>query len=150
MPQSLAQIIVHIIFGTKTRQPFITAEIEPELFAYMGDTIKRNGGIPFLINGTKDHVHILCNMPRTVSLAKYIEEIKRNSSRWIKSKGVDYTDFAWQDGYGAFSVSSSKKKVVEKYIRDQKLHHKQLSFKEVLIRFFKEYGIQYDERYLWN
>ena len=94
----------HIIFSTKERYPFIDTTVEPELFAYMGDTINRCEGVPFLINGTTDHVHILSSLPRTMSLSKYIEEIKRNSSRWIKTKGSDYQKFAWQNGYGAFSV----------------------------------------------
>ena len=150
MAQSLAQIIVHIIFSTKKRHPFIKPAIEPELFAYIGDTIKRSGSIPFLINGTEDHVHICSTLPKTVSLSKFLEDIKRNSSRWIKTKGLEYQKFAWQNGYGAFSVSSSKKDIVVKYIANQKEHHKKLTFKEELIIFLKEYEVEYDERYLWD
>jgi REP element-mobilizing transposase RayT len=150
MPQSLAQIYIHIIFSTKERYPFIHESIEQELFAYMGDTLKRCGGVPFLINGTADHVHLLSSMPRTISLSKYIEEIKRNSSRWIKTKDPHYEKFAWQSGYGAFSVSSSRKNSVSHYIASQKEHHRQVTFKEEFIAFLEKYDIEYDERYLWD
>lgn len=150
MPQSLAQIYVHIIFSTKERCPFLGESVEPELFAYMGNTIKRCEGVPFLINGTADHVHILSSLPRTMALSKYIEEIKRNSSRWIKTKGSDYQKFAWQNGYGAFSVSSSRKDSVLRYIAGQKDHHRKITFKEEFIAFLEKYGIEYDERYLWD
>ena len=150
MPQSLAQIYVHIILSTKERHPFIYESIEPELFAYMGDTIRRCEGVPFLINGAADHVHLLSSMPRTISLSKYIEEIKRNSSRWIKIKDRQYEKFAWQGRYGAFSVSSSQKDSVVRYIAGQKEHHKTTTFKEEFIAFLKKYNIEYDERYLWD
>lgn len=150
MSQSLAQVYVHIIFSTKERCSLIDKDIEPELFAYMGDTINRCEGVPFLINGAADHVHILSSLPRTISLSKYIEEIKRNSSRWIKTKNSRYYKFAWQNGYGAFSVSSSKKDSVLHYIAGQKEHHKKATFKEEFIAFLEKYNIKYDERYLWD
>jgi REP element-mobilizing transposase RayT len=150
MPQSLAQIYIHIVFSTKEHCPFIQQDIEPELFAYMGDTIKRVGGVPHLINGTADHVHILSSLSRTVALSKYIEEIKRNSSRWIKTKNGDYQKFGWQNGYGAFSVSSSQKKSVEHYIAGQKEHHRNITFKEEFLAFLKKYNVKYDEQYLWD
>ena len=150
MPQSLAQIYVHIIFSTKGRYPLIHEGIEPGLFAYMGDTLKRCGGVPFLINGTADHVHLLSSLPRTMALSKYIEEIKRNSSRWIKTKDSQYEKFAWQGGYGAFSVSRSRKDSVVRYIAGQKDHHKTVTFKEEFVAFLEKYGIEYDEQYLWD
>ena len=150
MTQSLAQIYVHIIFSTKERYPFIASGIEPELFAYIGDTIKRCQGVPFLINGTTDHVHILSSLPRTISPSKYIEEIKRKSSRWIKTKDSSYQKFAWQSGYGAFSVSSSMKESVLHYIAGQKEHHRKITFKEEFVAFLEKYNIEYDEQYLWD
>ena len=107
-------------------------------------------GLPFLINGTADHVHILSTLPRTVTLAKYIEEIKRPSSRWIKTKGGMYSKFAWQNGYGAFSVSSSKVDAVKRYIAGQKEHHREVTFIEEFLEFLQKYNIEYDERYLWD
>ena len=150
MAQSLAKIYVHLVFRTKNGFPFISDKIENELFAYIGGIIKISKGIPFLINGTKDHIHILSSLPKTMALSKFIEEIKRNSSRWIKTKGVEFSKFGWQNGYGAFSVSSSKKDVVVKYISNQKEHHKKMSFKEEYLSFLKEYELNYDEMYLWN
>ena len=150
MPQSLAQVYVHIVFSTKERYPFIQPNIESELFAYMGDTINRVGGIPHLINGTADHVHLLSSLPRTVALSKYIEEIKRNSSRWIKTKDSGYQKFSWQNGYGAFSVSGSQKDSIIRYIAGQKEHHRNITFKEELLAFLKKYNVEYDERYLWD
>ena len=150
MPQSLAQIYVHIIFSTKGRNPFINENIEPELFAYMGNTIQRCEGVPFFINGMDDHVHVLSSLPRTISLSKYIEEIKRDSSRWIKTKGTQYEKFAWQIGYGAFSVSGSRKDAVMSYISGQKDHHRMVTFQEEFVAFLEKYGIEYDERYLWD
>ena len=150
MSQSLAQIYVHIVFSTKERRPFIDTTIEPELFAYMGASVKRCDGVPFLINGTADHIHLLSSLPRTMALSKYIEEIKRSSSRWIKTKDRRYEKFAWQNGYGAFSVSSSKKDSVVWYIAKQKEHHRMVTFKEEFIAFLQKYNIKYDERYLWD
>lgn len=150
MPQSLAQVYVHIIFSTKERYPYLQPTIEPELYAYMGDTIKRVGGIPHLINGTSDHIHLLSSLPRTLTLSKYIEEIKRNSSRWIKTKHIDYQKFAWQNGYGAFSVSSSQRETVMRYIAEQKEHHRHVTFKEEFMAFLEKYNVEYNDQYLWD
>ena len=150
MPQSLAQIYVHIVFSTKDRYPFIESDVESQLYAYMADTIKRSGGSPHLINGTADHVHLLSSLPRTMTLSKYIEEIKRNSSRWIKTKAVDYEKFAWQNGYGAFSVSRSRFDSVKRYIAGQKEHHQAVAFKEEFLAFLEKYGVTYDPEYLWD
>ncbi|HDS83997.1 MAG TPA: transposase [Phycisphaerales bacterium] len=150
MSQSLAQLLIHIVFSAKGHYPFIEEAVESELYAYIGDTIKRLGGVPIKINGLSDHIHILSSMPKTVSLAKYLEEIKRNSSRWIKNKGGLYEKFAWQNGYGAFSVSASQRNTVVNYILNQKSHHKKMTFKEEMIAFLKKYQVEYDERYLWD
>nr|WP_320118910.1 transposase [uncultured Marinifilum sp.] len=100
------------------------------------------------IYANPDHVHILCNLPRTITHADFISKIKSSSSKWIKENGVP--NFAWQNGYDIFSVSSSKVEVVASYIRNQKEHHNKKSFKDELRTFFKEYGIDYDERYTWD
>ena len=146
----LAQIYLHVIFSTKNRYPFIEREVEPELYAYIGASVKRLGGIPLSINGTNDHIHILTLFPRTITVADFIKDIKANSSRWMKTKGKEYQNFAWQDGYGAFSVSSSKKQVVVNYIAGQKEHHNKMTFKEEFLQFLNEYQIEYDEQYVWD
>ena len=150
MAQSLSQLHIHIIFSTKNHFPFIKPAIEEELYAYMGGTIKKIGGIPFVINGTADHVHIFAALPKTTALSKFIEDIKRSSSRWIKTKGTNWHNFGWQNGYAGFSVSSSQKHTLERYIANQKEHHKTLTFKNELRKFLHEYNIDYDERYLWD
>ncbi len=150
MPQSLAQIYLHIVFSTKQRYPFIEPNIERQLHAYMADTIKRAGGHSHLINGTSDHVHLLSSLPRTMTVAKYIEDIKRNSSRWIKNKSVEYKKFSWQNGYGVFSVSRSRLESVRRYIAGQKEHHQTVTFKDEFLAFLEKYGVQYDPQYLWD
>ncbi|MDL2309287.1 IS200/IS605 family transposase [Bacteroidales bacterium OttesenSCG-928-B11] len=150
MGQSLAQVYLHLIFGTKKRQPFIDENIENDLFSYIGGIIKEQNGIPICINGISDHIHILCSFPRTIALSNFMKEIKGGSSRWIKTKGTQYRYFEWQNGYGAFSVSSSQKYKVEKYIMNQKKHHKKISFRSELIGFLIKYDIEYNETYLWD
>ena len=150
MSQSLSKMYVHIVFHTKHNQDLIKDDIESELYAYLGGILKDNKSVPIEINGIEDHVHILCILSKNISLADLLEELKRNSSRWIKTKGADYTDFAWQGGYGGFSVSQSKVDVVRKYIQNQKEHHKTETFKEEYIRFLKEYNVDYDPDYLWT
>ena len=121
-----------------------------ELYAYIGSIIKDNGSIPILINGMEDHVHILCIMSKNIALAKLVEEIKRHSSRWIKTKGDHYVKFAWQGGYGGFSVSSSVVERTKAYIANQEQHHQKLTFKQEYSKFLDEYSIEYNEEYLWR
>ena len=116
----------------------------------MGGIIKDIGGMPIQINGMPDHIHILSTLPRTITIAKYIEEIKRGSSKWIKTQGSEFINFAWQVGYATFSVSSYKVNTVSRYIQNQKKHHSQVTFKKELIKFLVEYNVQYDEQYLWD
>jgi REP element-mobilizing transposase RayT len=149
MAQSLSKLFVHIIFHIKNNSCIIRNQEKQELYAYMGSIIKDNASIPILINGVKDHVHILCIMSKNIALAKLVEEIKRHSSRWIKTKNVHYSQFAWQGGYGGFSVSASLHDKTKHYIENQEEHHKKMTFKEEYILFLKQYGIAYNEDYLW-
>ena len=150
MSQSLSKLYIHIVFHTKYNQNLIKTDVESELYAYLGGILKENKSVPIAINGVEDHVHILCIMSKNISLADLLEELKRNSSRWIKTKGSDYTDFAWQGGYGGFSVSQSKVDVLKRYIENQKEHHKNETSKEEYLRFLKEYNVDYDPNYLWT
>ena len=150
MSQSLSKLYVHIIFHTKNSFATIHSQDKKDLFAYMGSIIKDNGSIPIIINGMSDHVHILCVMSKNIALAKLTEEIKRHSSRWIKTKGKQYEQFAWQGGYSGFSVSQSLHDKTKHYIENQEEHHKKMSFREELIAFFVEYGVEYNEQYLWS
>ncbi len=150
MPQSLSKVYVHIIFSTKNRQPFITSAIKDELCAYISGILINIQSDVKKINGTEDHLHVLCTLPRTISIAKLVEEIKKSSSKWIKTKGNEWNKFAWQDGYGIFSVSQSLIKKTEKYIGDQEEHHKKISFQDELRQFLESYNVDYNEKYLWD
>lgn len=114
MAQSLSKVYLHIIFSTKNREHLILPKIETELYAYLGGAIKNLKAIPININGMPDHIHILSTFPRTITIAKFLEEIKRTSSKWIKTKGDEFNGFGWQGGYAVFSVSQSKVTAVSK------------------------------------
>jgi REP element-mobilizing transposase RayT len=150
MSQSLSKIYLHIVFHIKRTSVKIRKDEKDELYSYIGAIIKDNDSIPILINGVENHVHILCIMSKNIALAKLLEEIKRHSSRWIKTKGSYYSRFAWQGGYGGFSVSPSLHDITKNYIENQEEHHKKMSFEEEYLMFLKEYGIDYDENYLWT
>ena len=148
MPQSLAKVYIHIVFTTKTGFPFIHEIVRPELQSYIIGTLSNLRIFTYEIYANPDHIHILCTLPRTITMANLISKIKTSSSKWIKTKGIH--DFDWQDGYGIFSVSSSKVATVENYIRKQPEHHKLANYKDELRQFFKEYEIDYDEQYVWD
>src|SRR5713226_9056922 len=130
MPQSLASVLVHLVFSTKNRQPFISPEIEPQLHPYLATVFRTLDSPTLTINGTEDHVHVLFRLGRKISLAKLVEEIKTSSSKWIKTKATAYKDFHWQSGYGAFSIGQSGVEDLKKYIANQKEHHRKKSFQE--------------------
>ncbi len=150
MAQSLSKIYVHITFGTKNRYPFIDNGIEQELWAYLGGICKALECFPIRVGGYNDHIHICCVLSKKVTPIKLLEEIKRQSSKWIKTKGKTYDNFYWQDGYGIFSINPSEIQTVVKYIDDQYEHHKSRTFQEEFLAFLKKYEIEYDERYLWD
>lgn len=150
MPQSLSRILVHIIFSTKDRQRFIKPEIEQELFAYIAVVLNEHDAQPIKIDGTEDHLHILCGLPRTTAVCDLLEKVKKRSSKWIKTKGPQYRDFSWQSGYGIFSVGESGLERVKRYITNQKKHHRIATFKDEFREFLDRYGIDYDEKYVWG
>ncbi len=150
MTQSLSRLFVHITFHVKRNKSLIPSFVEDELYAYIGSVIKSNDSVPIIINGVSNHIHILCIMSKNIALSKLVEEIKRHSSRWIKTKSPKLSSFAWQGGYGAFSVSASIFERTKKYIENQKAHHKRQDFKQEYLIFLNEYGIDYNEDYLWR
>ncbi len=150
MSQSLSKLYIHLIFHIKNHEIYILEKDKKELYAYIGSIIKDRQSIPILINGTKDHLHILMVLSKNIALATLTEDIKKHSSRWIKTRGIHYSQFAWQGGYSGFSVSKSLHDRTKHYIQNQEEHHKKMSFQEELITFLKEYHIEYDERYLWT
>ncbi|MEP7144100.1 MAG: IS200/IS605 family transposase [Ferruginibacter sp.] len=150
MPQSLTKLATHIIFSTKYRQPLIDNKIEPVLYAYLGGVSKELECIPIKVGGYKDHVHILCLLSKKVALVDLVEEVKKRSSKWIKTKGEPYVNFYWQSGYGAFSVNPAEIDVIIRYIEQQHEHHQKMSFQNEYKAFLKKYKIEFDERYAWD
>ena len=150
MAQTLVNLLIHLIFSTKNREPLITRVIEPELFAYMGGILKHNESRLLDAGGTADHVHLLISQSKNISLSSLMKDVKKDSSSWIKTKGREFRNFYWQDGYGGFSIGKSDIPGLRKYIVSQKEHHRKRSFQEELVQFLDEQGIQYDVRYLWN
>jgi putative transposase len=148
--QSLSNILLHIIFSTKNREPWIQPEIENELYAYLALVFRECNCPAILINGAADHVHALCVLSRTITVADLLETVKKRSSKWIKTQGAFYQNFAWQAGYGAFSLGESNKASAVKYIQNQKEHHRVKTFQEEFREFLKAYQISYDEKYVWD
>ena len=151
MGQSLSQLYIHLIFGTKGRHPFIKEGIREELNAYIVGTLKAYNCPSLRTNCVEDHVHVLFRLSKNMALAKVVEEVKKQSSKWMKTVKGGNESFGWQNGYAAFSVSSSKVDVVRKYILNQEAHHKKQTFREEVESFLREYDvIEYDEQYFWK
>jgi REP element-mobilizing transposase RayT len=150
MPQSSSKVILHIIFSTKNREPWLDSKVQPRMHAYLA-TICRDVDADFVqVGGVADHVHIVTTLPRTVSQAQLIEQIKKASSKWIKSLDARYRGFFWQRGYGAFSVSPSQLDAVLDYVNNQREHHRSRSFQEEYRELLREHGVDFDDRYLWD
>jgi len=152
MPQSLAQIYVHIVFSTKDRKPWLRdAALRDELYAYMATIVRDNVDSPALIiNGIEDHLHALIRLSRKFPVMKVVQEAKVETSKWLKRQSTIGTDFAWQSGYGAFSVSSSQLEATEAYIKNQQEHHKRMSFQDEFREICRRHGLAIDERYVWD
>ena len=150
MGQSLVQHYIHIIFSTKNHQKLIDRSVESELFAYIGGCCNELECKPIKVGGYLDHVHILCKLSKKVTIVELMKKVKSLSSKWIKSKGGEYRNFYWQDGYGSFSVNPSEVSIVSEYISNQYERHRNTTFKEEYLRFLKKYKVEYDEKYLWD
>jgi putative transposase len=150
MGQSLSNVYVHITFSTKYRQSLIDENIKTSLFEYLGGICKGLECYPLKVGGSVDHVHIVCLLSRKIPQMKLLEELKKQSSKWIKTKGANYSNFYWQDGYGIFSVNPSDTEVVVKYIISQGDHHKKITFQDEYRAFLNKYKMEYDERYVWD
>jgi REP element-mobilizing transposase RayT len=151
MSQSLANVLVHLIFSTKERQAFLSDRgIRDEMHCYLGGFSNNLDCPAICVGGTEDHVHILARLGRTIALAEWVKELKRASSLWIKPRGGEYDAFYWQNGYGVFSVSQSQSPTVERYIANQEEHHRKQTFQDEFRGFLKRHGIEFDERYVWE
>ncbi len=151
MPQSLSNVLIHFVFSTKHRHPYLrTPELRGTMTGYMVG-ILRNLHCPSLAIGmVEDHAHILCSLHRTVTVAQLVEEVKTASSVRIKEEGPDMRNFHWQNGYGAFSVSQSNVEQVKAYIASQEEHHRKRTFQEEFRLLLERHGIAHDERYVWD
>ena len=150
MGQSLVKNYIHIIFSTKHREPLIHSPVEAELHAYIGGICNKLDCPVIKVGGYTDHIHILCMLSKKIALMKLMEELKANSSKWIKIKGTEYENFYWQDGYGAFSVNPSEVDTIIAYINNQHKHHDKKTFQDEYRTILKNYNVEYDERYVWD
>lgn len=148
MSRTFTNLLTHVIFSTKDREPTITSELRLELFAYIGGLTRELKGKAYGINGTNDHVHLLISLPPNVSTSEALRFIKANSSGWLRKKWK--RAFAWQLGYGAFSVSKSNVPAVLKYIANQQAHHRRIAYKDEFRDFLRKHEISYDERFIWQ
>lgn len=150
MSHSYISSLVHYVFSTKKRQHLITPTLQERLFPYMGGIVKTNKMKALAIGGTENHVHLLLSLPASLSVAKAVQLIKGGSSKWIHDTFPQHRTFAWQEGYGAFSVSVSHVQDTLIYIQNQEEHHRKKTFEEEFLQFLKKHNIEYDERYVWG
>ncbi len=151
MSQSLVQFYAHIVFSTKYRFPFLTdRKLRNVIHSYMGGILKSLNAQPIIVGGISDHVHILCSIPRDASVSVTVGELKRVSSKWIKTQGSGLEDFYWQRGYGAFSVSRFGIDNVRTYIGNQESHHAAKTFQNEYRKMLADHEIEYDEQYVWD
>jgi putative transposase len=150
MPQSLSKVIIHIIFSTKDRKPWLDRDVRPRMHAYVATICRDLNADPFLVGRVADHLHVVTTLPRTLAQADFVEAMKKTSSKWIKALDPKYRGFYWQRGYGAFSVSPSQLQAVLEYVESQEEHHRTRSFQEEYRDFLSKYGVAFDERYVWD
>jgi putative transposase len=150
MAQTLVSLYVHVIFSTKNRANMISPEIESELWSYLGGILNNNKSKLLASNGVENHVHLLISLSKNIGLSELVGDLKRDSSKWLKTKGTKFENFQWQDGYGAFSVGHTQIKDVKTYIANQKLHHAETKFEDELRYFLNKYEVEFDEQYVWD
>lgn len=149
MAQSYTNLIYHIVFSTKNREPLITNETQPRLYEYLGGIIRNKGGILLEIGGMNDHLHVLAKLRPDNSLSNILRDLKANSTGWMHKIFPETKDFSWQNGYGAFTVSASQIEKVRNYIANQETHHAKISFKEEFIKLLRANEIEFDEKFLF-
>jgi REP element-mobilizing transposase RayT len=150
MPQSLSNVLLHIVFSTKHRRPYIDVGIEENLFKYLAGPCRNLNCPSHKIGAADDHIHIACTLARTLSISKLVEELKTESSKWFKTQGQRYAEFSWQNGYGAFSIGQSQLEDLRRYIALQRDHHQRTSFQDEFRAILRKYGVEFDEQYVWD
>ena len=150
MPQSLANILVHVVFSTKDRTECLDENIRPKIHRYLATVVRKMGCDCPRVGGTADHVHLAVHLSRTVTIAKLVEKVKTSSSKWVKTESPIMTQFAWQRGYGAFSVGAGDLEALIQYIDNQEEHHRTRTFQEEYRAFLVKNGEEFDERFVWD
>lgn len=150
MPQSLSNILIHLIWSTKDRHPWLEPGIREKTHAFLAGAVRQCGCEAYRVGGVADHIHLAVRLSRTLSVADLVKEIKTASSKWLKEHASGFDDFYWQQGYGAFSVGMSQKESLLSYIDTQEEHHRTRDFQDEYREFLQKYGIDYDERYVWD
>ncbi len=150
MSQTLSRVLVHYVFSTRNREPLISSDVEADLYAYMGGICRAHDSPLLSMGGMPDHVHMLVVLGRKISMSDLMMEVKKDSSKWIKTRGREFSEFHWQDGYGAFSIGESQRNDLLRYIATQKEHHKTRTFKEELVALLERYGVEYDPEHIWT
>jgi len=151
MGQSLSRVYIHLTYGTKNRFPFIKESYGKQLHPYVSGILKKLESPALVINSVPDHIHILFRLSKNYALSKVVEEVKKSSSKYLKTLNNNLSGFSWQGGYGAFSVSSSSVEVVRKYIENQEEHHRKKSYREEVEEFLRNYDVEeYDPDYFWS
>jgi REP element-mobilizing transposase RayT len=150
MPQSLSFVLVHLIFSTKDRRPFLDDSVRPALYEYLATVVRNAKCECYRVGGIADHVHLAVRLSRTANVAELVEQVKSSSSKWLKTQSPTLSKFAWQRGYAAFSVSPTDMGALVEYIAGQEDHHRKRSFQDELRAFLKRYGVECDEQYLWD
>jgi putative transposase len=150
MPHSYISSLYHVVFSTKERRKQIDAELQSRLWPYLGGVARENDMKALAVGGVEDHVHLLLSLASTMAVAKALQLLKGGSSKWIHDEFPERRDFAWQEGYGAFSIGVSQIDDTVRYIVNQAEHHRTKSFEEEFIAFLERHGIAYDPRYVWG
>ena len=150
MANTYTSLNYHVIFSTKNRVKLISPEIEERLWAYIGGVARQHRVTVLQVGGVEDHIHALVNAPPTIAPSQIAQFLKGDSSKWIHEKFPKLRAFAWQDGYGAFTVSKSNLAGVVRYIQNQREHHRQRTFQKEYVEFLQKHGVGYDERYVWG
>lgn len=150
MTHSYVNLLYHVVFSTKDREPLIVEELQPRLYQYVGGIVRKHGGVPLAVNGMEDHVHLFARLRQDVAVSEIVRDLKASSSGWMHKVFPDLENFAWQRGYGAFTVSASRAGAVRRYVERQKVRHRRQGFKEEFVRFLRANGVEFDGRYLWQ
>lgn len=150
MPRTYTRVVVHVVFATKGRQPWLAADVSARVHGYMGGVVREEGGNALEIGGAADHVHLLVRVRMDRSIADLMRVVKARSSKWARGMFPELSEFGWQEGYGAFSVSASQEEAVRAYIRGQEAHHARFDFKEELRRLLVAHRVEFDERWAFE